>query len=154
MSVFTPSHLGRWEALYNDLLAGERMSLTHEGTWMLAEKPGLAAVFDGDEVVYVEGTRNIAKMLQGYLKGGSACEFRTLAAEVDLGVSQRTAEQRAKDGPVAQRVDKLVARLRYRVVPAQPSVLDAVSRAFVAVSDPRFNGPTAQGNLAIDALPK
>ena len=154
MSVFTPSHLGRWEALYDDLLAEERMSLTAEGTWMLAEKPGLVAVFDGDEVVYVAGTRNIAKTLQGYLKGGSACEFRTLAAQVDLGVSQKTAEKRAQDGPVGQRVDKLAARLRYRVVPVQPSVLDAVSRAFIAVSDPRFNGPTARGNLAIDALPK
>ncbi len=154
MSVFTPSHLGRWEALYDDLLGGERMSLIPEGTWMLAEKPGLVAVFDQDEVVYVAGTRNIAKTLQGYLKGGSACEFRTLAAQVDLGVSQKTAEKRAQDGPMGQRVDKLAARLRYRVVPVQPSVLDAVSRAFVAVSDPRFNGPTAQGNLAIDALPK
>ncbi len=154
MSVFTPSHLGRWEALYDDLLGGERTSLTPEGTWMLAEKPGLAAVFDRDEVVYVAGMRNIAKTLQGYLKGGSACEFRTLAAQVDLGVSQKTAEKRAQDGPVGQRVDKLAARFRYRVVPVQPSVLEAVSRAFVAVSDPRFNGPTAQGNLAIDALPK
>jgi len=154
MSVFTPSHLGRWEGLYDDLLTGERMSLTPEGTWMLAEKPGLVAVFDGDEVVYVAGTQSIAKALQGYLKGGSACEFRTLAAQVDLGVSQKTAEKRAQEGPVGVRVDKLVARLRYRVVPVQPSVLDAVSRAFVAVSDPRFNGPTAQGNLAIDALPK
>jgi len=154
MSIFTPSHLGRWEALYSDLMTGERMSLTLEGTWMLAEKPGLVAVFDSDEVVYVAGTRNIAKTLQGYLKGGSACEFRTLTASVDLGVSQKTAEKRAKDGQVGQRVDKLVARLRYRVAPAQPSVLDAVARAFVAVADPRFNGPTAQGNLAIDALPK
>ena len=130
------------------------MSLAPEGTWMLAEKPGFVAVFDGDEVVYVAGTRNIAKTLQGYLKGGSACEFRTLVAEVDLGVSQRTAEKRAQEGPVGQRVDKLVARFRYRVVPAPPSVLEAVSRAFVVVSDPRFNGPTADGNLAIDALPK
>ena len=154
MSVFMPSHLGRWEGLYDDLLTGERMSLTPEGTWMLAEKPGFVAVFDGEEVVYVEGTRNIAKTLQGYLKGGSACEFRTLAAEVDLGVSQKTAEKRAQEGPVGQRVDRLAGRFRYRVVPAQPSVLEAVSRAFAVVSDPRFNGPTSRGNLAIDALPK
>lgn len=140
--------------MYRDLLAGERLSLTPEGTWMLAEKPGVVAVFDGDEVVYVAGTRNIAKTLQGYLKGGSACEFRTLAAEVGLGVSQRTAEARAQDGQVGERVSKLVGRFKYRVVPAQPSLVEAVARAFVVVADPRFNGPTAAGNLAIDALPK
>jgi len=154
MSVFISSHLGRWEALYGDLLGGERASLTPEGTWMLAEKPGLVAVFDGDETVYLGGTRNIAKTLQGFLKGGAACEFRTLLAEVDLGVSQKTAENRAKDGPLSQRVDKAVARFKYRVVPAQPAVVDAVAQAFAVVADPRFNGPTALGNLAIDALPK
>jgi len=130
------------------------MSLTAEGTWMLAEKPGLVAVFDGEEVVYVAGTRNIAKTLQGYLKGGSPSEFRTYLAMVDLGVSQKTAEKRAQEGQVGQRVEKAAARLKYRVVPAQQSVLDVLARAFLAVADPRLNGPTALGNLAIDALPK
>ena len=154
MNVFTPSHLGRWEALYSDLLQGERMSLTPEGTWMLAEKPGLVAVFEGDEVVYLASTRNIAKTIQVFLRGGSACEFRTLLAQVDLGASQKTAETRAQDGHMGQRVDKAASRFKYRVVPAQPSALEPLERAFVTVADPRLNGQTARGNLAIDALPK
>jgi hypothetical protein len=154
MGIFTPSHLGRWERLYKELVEGERHSLTPQGTWMLAEKPGLVAVFDGDEVVYITGARSIAKTVQGLLKGGAVNELRTLVAVIDLNISPRTADIRAKNGPAGQRIDKVISKLSYTVAPAQPNLLEPLSQAFIAVADPRYNGPTALANLAIDALPK
>ena len=53
-----------------------------------------------------------------------------------------------------QRVDTAVASYTYAICPASAGLLDTLSAAFTAVADPRFNGPTAQSNLAIDALPK
>ena len=153
-STFTQAHLGKWEQLYRDLLEGESLPLTPEGIWMLGDKPGMIAVFEDDEPVHISGTTNIAKNLQTYIKGGAVSGFRTLVAILDLGASQKTAEQRAKSGPLAERVDKRVAKMRYRVVPAPTQLLDTLAAAFTVVADPRYSGPTALANRAIDALPQ
>ena len=38
MPTFTPSHLGKWESLFTDLVDGEGSALTEEGIWMLGAK--------------------------------------------------------------------------------------------------------------------
>lgn len=152
--MFTPGHLGKWEPLFHDLVEGESQSLTPEGTWMLGDKPGLVAVLEGEELVYIGAAASIAKTLATFIKGGAVSDFRTHVATLDLGISPKTAEQRAQSGPAAERVNKRISKMRYRVVPAQPSLLDTLAAAFTVVGDPRYNGPTAMANRAIDALPK
>ena len=154
MTQFSTSDLGRWEDTYRTLVATERHSLTPEGTWMLGDKPGLLAVFDGEEMVYLSATRNLAKALQGLLREGSEHEMRTLAAIVDLGVPAKTAAARARSGPTAQRVTKLLARMLYSVAQAPVPQLEALEGAFVAIADPRYNGRTSLANQAIDRLPR
>ena len=154
MQQFSPSDLGKWEAHYRQLFDGEKHSLSEAGTWALADKPGLVAIFDGDEPVFVLGTRTIAKTLQSFHKPGSVNEFRSLVAIVECGLSPKNIEKKYKNGRTGQRVDTAVASYTYAICPASAGLLDTLSAAFTAVADPRFNGPTAQSNLAIDALPK
>jgi hypothetical protein len=152
MPVFTPAHLGKWEQLYRDLLEGETLPLTADGTWMLADRPGLVAVFDEAEVVYVGGMEKIGKELQAAVAGNADSELRCLVAVVELGASPRSAASRAKDGPLAKRVTRKVEKMRYRVVPAPLAQLALLADAFTVVADPRYNGPTAQANAALDAV--
>ncbi len=154
MPIFTPSHLGKWEQLYSDLLDGETSPLTEEGTWMLADRSGLVAVFDDGEPVYVGAAEKLGRELQVAVSGGAESELRTLVAIVELGASKKSAATRAKSGPLATRVNRKIAKMRFRVVPAQPSQMAVVADAFAVVADPRYNGPTARANAALDALPK
>lgn len=154
MPVFTPAHLGKWESLYSDLLEGETLPLTTDGTWMLADRPGLIAAFDDGETVYIGATDKLGRELQVTVAGGAESDLRTLVAIVELGASKKTAATRAKSGPLATRVSRKVAKMRYRVVPAAPSQMTLIAEAFAVVADPRYNGPTATANSALDALPK
>jgi hypothetical protein len=166
--MFSPSHLGRWEKLYRDLTEGHRLPLTPESAWMLADRPGLIAVFDEDEAVYISGAQSIAAAVQGFLGGkptrsgpkrsarpdASGPEFRTAVAMTELGVSPKTAVARSAAGPTAERVNRRIARMSFRVVPAPAALLGALAGAFAVVSDPRYNGPTSRANRALDALPE
>jgi hypothetical protein len=154
MPVFTPAHLGKWEPLYRDLLEGETSPLTADGTWMIADKPGLVAVFDDGEAVYIGAAEKLGRELSTAVSGGAESTLRTQIAVVELGGSVKTAAARAKSGPLAQRVSRKVAKMRFRIVPAPPSQLAALAEAFAIVADPRYNGPTARANAALDALPK
>ncbi|MDA1258916.1 MAG: hypothetical protein O3C10_13910 [Chloroflexi bacterium] len=151
---FNSTDLGKWEATYRALTGADRHLLTPEGVWMIGEKPGLVAVFDDDEIVYITSTRNLAKTLQSFPREGAECELRTLAAVVDLGVSGKTAPARASKGPTAQRVSRLVGRMTYAVAQAPIAHLDTVRDAFIAIADPRYNGRTSLANQALDRLPK
>jgi hypothetical protein len=154
MPVFTPTHLGKWEPLYGDLLNGETLPLTADGTWMLADRPGLIATFDDGEVVYIGAAERLGRELQVAVAGGAESELRTLVAVVELDASKKSAATRAKSGPLATRVSRKVSRMRYRVVPAAPSQMVVIAEAFAVVADPRYNGPTARANAALDTLPK
>lgn len=152
--MFTPSHLGKWENLYRDLVEGERISLTPQGTWMLADKPGLVCVFDDEEIVYLAGCSSISRTIQAWIKGGSSNELRVMIATVELGVSPKSAIARVKTNSISKRVDKITLRLKFRVIPVPPTLLESLASAFLAIADPRYNGQTSLANLAIDALPK
>lgn len=154
MMQFSPSDLGKWEPAYRTLTAGERHSLTPEGVWMIGEKPGLIAIFDDDDIVYIASTRNLSKTLQSFPREGAECELRTLVATVDLGVPGKTAHARASKGPAAQRVSRLLSRMTYAVAQVSPAHMDAIRDAFVAIADPRYNGRTSLANQALDQLPK
>jgi len=153
MSNFTPTHLGKWEPTFTDLIDGEGTALTAEGTWMLGDKPGLVCVFDDDEPLYIEASTNIAKTLQCYINGGSECEFRTMVGVVEMGASLKNAAQRAKSGPLALRISKRVEKFRYRVAAAPAKSLTQLADAFNVVADTRYTGPSALANRALDALP-
>lgn len=154
MKVFSPTDLGRWEREYRLLLEGERLSLTPTTTWMLGDKPGIVAVFDQDEVVYIAAAQSVAKTLQSFHRSGAVNEFRTYVAIFECGLSPKTAEKRYKNGRSAERVDAAIGKMAYSVVPGPTQHLDQLAKAFATIADPRYNGPTALGNLAIDALPK
>lgn len=154
MMQFNSTDLGKWEAAYLTLTNGERHSLTPEGVWMIAEKPGLIAVFDDDDIVYIASTKNLSKSLQSFSREGAECEIRTMAAIVDLGVPGKTAAKRAAKGPTAQRVSKLIGRMTYTVAQAAPAQMESISDAFIAIADPRYNGRTSLANQALDRLPK
>ena len=154
MPIFTPAHLGKWESLYSNLLEGDALPLTEEGTWMLADRPGIYAIFDDGEVVFIGASEKLGKELHTAVSGGAESDLRTHVAISDMNTSRKNAHTRAKSGPLATRISKKIARLRYRVVPAPPSQMQAVAEAFAVVADPRYNGPTAQANAALDALPK
>lgn len=154
MPVFTPAHLGKWETLYSDLLDGETLPLTADGTWMLADRPGLIAAFDDGEVVYIGATEKLGRELQVAVAGGAESELRTLVAVIELGSSKKSAGARAKSGPLATRVSRKISKMRYRVVPMTPSQMTQIAEAFAVVADPRYNGPTARANAALDTLPK
>ncbi len=154
MPIFTPSHLGKWESLYSDLLDGETSPLTEEGTWMLADRSGLVAVFDDDEPVYIGSTEKLGRELQVAVSGGAESELRTLVAVSELGASKKNASARAKSGPLATRISRKLTKMRFRVVPATPAQMTIIADAFAVVADPRYNGPTARANAALDALAK
>ena len=153
MTNFTPTHLGKWESLFTDLVDGEGYALTEEGTWMLGEKPGLVCVFEDDEPLYIEAAANISKTLQCYIKGGSECDLRTMVGGVEMGASMKNAAQRAKSGPLALRISKRVEKFRYRVVPAPTKTMQQLADAFNVVADTRYAGPSALANRALDELP-
>ena len=154
MPTFIPSHLGKWESLFIDLIDGEGSALTDEGTWMLGEKPGLVCVFDEDEPLYIEAAANISKTLECYIKGGSECDFRTMVGVVEMGASLKNAARRAKTGPLAERISKRIEKFRYRVISAPVKILPQLSEAFNVVADTRYAGPSAVANQALDALPQ
>jgi hypothetical protein len=154
MPQFTPSHLGQWEPLYRDLIDGHRMPLTADGSWMLGEKSGLVVVFDADEPVFITAAANIAKTVGEFIGGGAANTLRTCVAVTDLGASPKTAAEKARNGRTGERVTKRLAQMQYRVAPAPAKLLEALAEAFTIVADPRYNGPTARANSALDALPQ
>lgn len=154
MPTFTPTHLGKWESLFTDLVNGEGSVLTEEGTWMLGEKPGLVCIFEEGEALFIEASANISKTLLCYVKGGTECEFRTMIGVVEMGASLKNAAQRAKSGPLAQRIDKRVEKFRYRVAPAPTKLLPQLADAFNVVADTRYAGPSAVANRALDSLPQ
>lgn len=154
MPLFTPSHLGKWEELFKMLLEGDSLPLTEEGTWMLGSKPGIVAVLHESEPVFIEASKDISKTLNEYVNGSNRSSFRTQVAITELGASPRTAPDRVKQGPLADRVNKTIADYRFNVVPATATQVERLAEAFTVVADPRLNGPTAQANAVIDALPK
>ena len=154
MSVFTPAHLGKWEPLYKRLLEGETMPLTDEGAWMLGRKTGVIAVMHDGEPIYIEATKDIGKTIGEYLNGGANCDFRAKVAIVELGASSRTALERSRKGPVAERINRLLSQYRFAAVPATDALAERLAAAFVVVADPRLNGPSAQANAILDALPR
>jgi len=154
MMQFTSNDLGKWEEVFLTLTNGERHALTPDGIWMIAEKPGLIAIFDDDDIVYITYTKNLSKSLQSFSRDGAECELRTMAAIVDLGVPGKTAGKRAAKGPTAQRVNKLIGRMTYSVAQSTPAQMELLSDAFVAIADPRYNGHTSLANQALDRLPK
>ena len=111
-------------------------------------------VFDDEEIVYLAGCASISRTIQAWIKGGSSNEFRVMIATVDLGVSPKSAMARVKTSSISKRVDKIALRLKFRVIPVPPTLLESLACAFVAIADPRYNGQTTLANLAIDALPK
>ncbi len=154
MPLFTPSHLGKWEALYHTLLEGESLPLTAEGVWLLGSKPGVIAVLHEGEPIFIEASNNISKTLSDYVNGGARSEFRIEVAVAELGASPRTAPERVKKGPLADRLSKVISSYRFNVVPATASQVEKLAEAFKIVADPRLNGPTAKSNSVIDALPR
>ena len=154
MSIFSTSSLGKWEHEYKMLLNGVRNPLVHESTWMLGDIPGLVAIFDVEEVVYIASTLKIASTLRSFHKKGMVNEFRTHVAIFECGLLPKTARERYSSGRSARRVDLAVGRMTFSIAAAPEKHLNALVNAFVVVADPRYNGPTAIANLAIDALPQ
>lgn len=154
MSVFTPAHLGKWEPLYKRLLEGETLPLTEEGGWMLGRKTGVIAVLHENEPIFIEASKDIGRTIGEYLNGSVNCEFRAKVAVVELGASPRTALERSRKGPLAERINRLLPQYRFAIVPATDALSERLASAFTVVADPRLNGPTAQANAILDALPK
>ncbi len=154
MSVFTPAHLGKWEPLYTRLLEGETLPLTEDGTWMLGRKTGIVAVLHESEPIYIEATRDVGKTIGEYLSGAANCDFRTKIATVELGASPRNVLERSRKGPLADRINRMLPQYRFTAVPATEALAERLAAAFTIVADPRLNGPTAQANAVIDALPR
>ena len=153
MSLFTPAHLGKWEPLYTRLLEGESLPLTEDAAWMLGRKTGVIAVVHEGEPIYIEATKDIGKTITEYLNGGVNCDFRAKIGIVELGASPRTSVERSRKGPLAERINRLLPQYRFSAVPATEAVAERLAAAFTIVADPRLNGPTAEANAIIDALP-
>lgn len=128
--------------------------MTEEMVWMVGNKPGLIAVIHDGEPVFIEGARDIGRALSEYISGSVQCEFRTSVAVSELGASPRSAAERAKKGPLAERVNKTIRQYRFNVAPATEANAQKLAAAFRIVADPRFNGPTAQANAVLDSLPR
>ena len=154
MSLFTPAHLGKWEPLYSRLLEGESLPLTEDAAWMLGRKTGIVAVLHESEPIYIEATRDIGKTVGEYLSGTANCDFRAKIATVELGASPRNALERSRKGPLADRINRMLHQYRFTAVPATEVLAERLAAAFTVVADPRLNGPTAQANAIIDALPR
>ena len=153
MSVFTPTHLGKWEPLYRRLLEGETLPLTDDGAWMLGRKTGVIAVMHEGEPIYIEASKDIGRTIGEYLAGGANCEFRAKLGIVELGASPRTALERSRKGPLADRINRLLPQYRFAAVPATDAASERLAAAFTVVADPRLNGPTAEANAILDSLP-
>ena len=153
MSVFTPAHLGKWEPLYRRLLDGETLPLTEDGAWMLGKKTGVIAVIHEGEPIYIEASKDIGRTIGEYINGGANCDFRAKVGVVELGASPRTALERSRKGPLAERINRLLPQYRFCAVPATDALSERLAAAFTVVADPRLNGPTAQANAVIDSLP-
>ncbi len=69
---------------------------------------------------------------------------------VEMGAAIKNAAQRAKSGPLAQRISKRVEKFRYRVAPGPVKQLDALATAFNVVADTRYAGPSALANRATE----
>ncbi len=154
MQQFSPADLGKWEKEYRQLIEGERHSLTEQGTWALADKPGLLAVFDEDEPIFIGHSKTLAKTLQSFHKVGVVNEFRNYVAIIECGLAPKNIEKKYKNGRSGQRVDVAVSKFFFAISPAPATQLAPLAAAFTAVADPRYNGPTALANMAIDALPQ
>ena len=154
MSVFTPAHLGKWEPVYTRLLEGETLPLTEDGTWLLGRKTGIVAVLHESEPIYIEATRDVGKTVGEYLNGAANCDFRAKIATVELGASPRNVLERSRKGPLADRINRMLPQYRFTAVPATEALAERLAAAFTIVADPRLNGPTAQANAVIDALPR
>ena len=154
MSLFTPAHLGKWEPLYKRLIEGDTLPMTEDSAWMLGRKTGVIAVIHDAEPVYIEATKDIGKTISEYLNGSANCDFRAKVAIVELGASARTALERSRKGPLADRINRLLPQYRFAAVPATDALSERLAEAFTVVADPRLNGPTAHANAILDALPR
>lgn len=154
MSVFTPAHLGKWEALFKRLLEGESLPLTEDGTWLLGRKTGIIAVLHDGEPIYIEATRDIGKTVGEYINGNTNCDFRAKVAIVEFGAAPRSAIERSRKGPLADRINRMLVQYRFTAVPATDALAERLAAAFTIIADPRLNGPTAQANAVIDSLPR
>ena len=113
----------------------------------------IAVIHDG-EPIYIEASKDIGKTIGEYLNGGANCDFRANLAIVELGASPRTALERSRKGPLAERINRLLSQYRFAAVPATDALAERLAAAFTVVADPRLNGPTAQANSILDALPR
>ena len=130
------------------------MPLTEDAAWMLGRKTGIIAVLHEGEPIYIESTRDIGRTVGEYLSGTGNSDFRVKLATVELGASPRNAIERARKGPLAERINKLLPQYRFTAVPATDALAERLADAFTVVADPRLNGPTARSNSIIDALPR
>ena len=152
--MFSTSHLGKWGNLYKNLIEGEKIPFNETETWLLGGKPGIIAIFELDEVVYLTSTSNIIKEIQQFLKSDNLHEFRRMVAIIDLGISITSVGKGIRSKNMTLRINKKIKDFKFRIVPIRESIRIRVSEAFIAVADPRYNGPTSKSNLAIDNLPK
>ncbi len=129
------------------------MPLTEDGAWMLGRKTGVIAVMHEDEPIYIEASKDIGRTIGEYLSGGANCDFRAKLGIVELGASPRTALERSRKGPLADRINRLLPQYRFAAVPATDALSERLAAAFTVVADPRLNGPTAEANAILDSLP-
>lgn len=129
------------------------MQLTEDGAWMLGRKTGVIAVMHEGEPIYIEASKDIGRTIGEYLSGGANCDFRAKLGIVELGASPRTALERSRKGPLADRINRLLPQYRFAAVPATDALSERLAAAFTVVADPRLNGPTAEANAILDSLP-
>lgn len=129
------------------------MPLTEDGAWMLGRKTGVIAVMHEGEPIYIEASKDIGRTIGEYLSGGANCDFRAKLGIVELGASPRTALERSRKGPLADRINRLLPQYRFAAVPATDALSERLAAAFTVVADPRLNGPTAEANAILDSLP-
>ena len=121
---------------------------------MLGRKTGVVAVMHEGEPIFIEATKDIGKTISEYLVGSAGCDFRATLATVELGASPRNAYERSRKGPLAERINRMLPQYRIAAVPATDAVAERLAAAFTVVADPRLNGPTANSNAILDALPR
>ena len=122
---------------------------------MLGRKTGIIAVMHDGEPIYIEATRDIGKTVGEYING--RCELRLSAPRSrpsSLGHRPRNVNERSRKGPLADRINRMLPQYRFTAVPATDALAERLAAAFTIVADPRLNGPTAQANAVIDALPR
>ena len=154
MAVFTSAHLGKWESLYKNLIKGEQFPLTEQSTWIMADKPGLIALFDEMEVVYIGSTEKIGRTLRTFINGGVDNDLRAYVAETEFNIPPKHSTKRSRNGLIAKKINRRLRKMTFRVTPAPKIHLKLLSEAFSVVSDAKYNGPSAKSNRAIDSLPQ